>query len=324
MLINTIDEIREIYPLNKQTAYASIKPALIQAELQYVRKLMGDAEYDLLDTNFNGGGLTAAQQKIIYFAQSALVNFALYNNLAGLNALIGDLGISELSDSGGTANPVRLWSYKELKTSLGDKADDSGDALLSAMEKQPGQFTLWEASPQFTITKELFINTTEEFSELVNISGSRRTWISIRRFLKQAELKYILPILCQALFDEIKGQILNRSVTADNETLLSMIRPALASYSICEALPNINVRIAFDGILSRSGTDGPGRQASNEQTAELLRHNQVNSGFWSNRLKKHLEDNLDTYPLFRDSDCCNSLVANNRLKDNSGKKSFRV
>jgi hypothetical protein len=151
---------------------------------------------------------------------------------------------------------VAPWRYFERKEDLVEKADAALDAALRYMESMPlGTFADWETAPQYLLSKELFINNTEEFSKYVPIKNSRRAWLVLREFLKEAEIIYALPQLGLGLFNDLKAKILTGVLTAPEKQFLAHLRRSLANYAVYKALPKIPLIIKGDGIRVSSYQD---------------------------------------------------------------------
>lgn len=122
----------------------------------------------------------------------------------------------------------------------------------------------------------------------------------IRPFFNVAERLWVLPLVGQALYDELMQQVCDKDITPENSTLLLVIYPYL-SFSICyEALPFIAYHFSEVGV-----TKG---KSDNSESVSI---NDVN--FISNQLRNQVEtmklgvrtflnSHKETYPLYKGDD----------------------
>ncbi len=307
--------------------WATLSPAVDQAERKYILPLLGKEQFDALATAYDVGPITTEQQTLLPHVQRPLAYYAFYEVLPLLTTMVSGMGVQEQSSSEGTSNPARQWVYQENRDTAIQNADSFADAMLEFLEENYNDYPLWKNSDAFTITKELFINTSDEYNDIVSIGRSKRVWLAIRPFVKMAETEYILHAISQPLYDDLKGKLLaslGTPLTNEYKTLLTKIRQALAWLVLYKALPFQAVQFTPGGIVQTSKNTGLKSQKPADRTAyETAMTAATTNGMSALRhLKKYLEENCEDYPLYDNPNTFNQ--PSYELPDNQGKKSFMV
>lgn len=332
MLLKTIAELKAYVPtINQNMAWATFKPMVDQAERKYIVPLISQALYDALNTAYNAAPqtLTSAQSTLLGYVQRALAYYAFYEILPYLTAAVGDLGVQEIQSSENTAIPARQFILNDLRENAAQSADAFADALLEYLEANANTFPLWRDSSAYTIVSELFINSTAEFEQHLAISNSRRVWLTLRPFVKLAEVEYILPAISQSLFDDLKAKLAaahTTPLTTPYKTLVSKIQRALAWLTVYKALPWAAIAFNPQGISVSSTGDGIQLKTTADRLRfETAKTEATNNGMSFLRdLKKYLDDHCDDYPLYEFNDFESDTQPAYELPNNEGKRSFMV
>lgn len=131
-------------------------------------------------------------------------------------------------------------------------------------------------------------------------------------FVEQAEIKYIIPYLGQAQYDEINEAYEDVAsidlLGSTDKALLEKIQLPLAYYAILDALPMMNVVIGQSGI-------GEQQSANVTQSRQWVYNNLENSlannaDIFMDKLLEFLEANADTYSIWKASE---AYTANREL-----------
>lgn len=102
-----------------------------------------------------------------------------------------------------------------------------------------------------------------EFKEFYAAINRNTDWASIEPFLQQAEMQYIIPYISQEFYDVLETEYQSSGTIADTEKayVFRLLRIAIAHYTIYEAMPQLNLRIADGGVLETTNQDAaPVRQ----------------------------------------------------------------
>lgn len=127
----------------------------------------------------------------------------------------------------------------------------------------------------------------------------------IKPFFKVAEQLWVMPLLGQALYDELLEQVCANDVTPENSTLLLVVYPYL-SFAICyEALPFISYHFSQVGVTKGKSDNSDSVSISDVNFISSQLRSQVET--MKGQLKDFLNNHKDIYPLYKSDDCeCSS------------------
>lgn len=295
--------------VNSGMAWAELTPAIRQATEKFVLDYVGTAFYDYLAGEFNdGSALSDELEKALQLLQDTVAFYTIYHVLPEKQTVLASMGTVQNNPESG-AIPSSQWGWKAKRLSALDNGDAMLDRLLAYMEEQVAalndEFDLWKDSPAYTLRTSDFFRHTKDLDEFLNIQKSRRSFISLVRFLKQVEEDEIKPILC----DDLYSAVLTNLATDENLLLVPYIRRAVAYLGAAAAIPHHRIVIDGDGFRIVSQTDGfDDRRNLTNNTHEsaiqalLLRCEEQGRRALS-RLVKFLEDNISDYPDYEGSAC---------------------
>lgn len=306
-----------------------IKPYIEDAQESIIVKAFGQELITELDNQHNGVSgaslspnnallLPKIQRTLAWYAYLKYLPFSIGND--------GDNGLQEVGTE--STQPVRIGVLDKRQRETERNAVEGLERALFFLEQNRDNYGTWTASPAWAKYKNLFIwSATEMTNYLPAVGQNYRLYLTLRPYIALAERDYILPILGQDMFDELKAVVLSNSITSDENELLFYVNRALAYTAFAEALPNMNVVVLgsgnlrilsdFDGIYHQKAPDAATLKAficGKESDAKTYR----------NALKRSLTANADKYPTFKSSSHF-AKPSDNRLPDNSGyKKTFRM
>lgn len=127
----------------------------------------------------------------------------------------------------------------------------------------------------------------------------------IKPFFKVAEQLWVMPLLGQALYDELLEQVCANDVTPENSTLLLVVYPYL-SFAICyEALPFISYHFSQVGVTKGKSENSDSVSINDVNFISTQLRSQVET--MKGQLKDFLNNHKDIYPLYKSDDCeCSS------------------
>lgn len=106
-----------------------------------------------------------------------------------------------------------------------------------------------------------------------------------------------LEILGTALYDEVKGQILNNTLTSNNSTLLTTyIQPALKWWVLYHGMDMFYVKITNKSVVIKNSENS--QSASTEFIIQLKEKFKNLAERWDEKTRKFLIENTTTYPLY--------------------------
>lgn len=288
--------IQQHAPVNNAVSYKSILPDLEYAEELYIKKAMGDDQYENLLQKYELDTIVADSddEKLLKVCQVALVNLAY-----GIYTVIGQVTIDNSGvriQTGDEYKTAFEWQVKDIQNNyFFRKGDHYLDEVLSFMEENKDSFALWKASTAYTVTKELLINTASEFNELYGINGSRRTFMAFKPIMRKEEYFKIKPALGSDFYDEIKAEILSDAgVGADTAELMPMLTAALAHFTIAKACVELSVEVMANAVVvNESFSAGNVANVKKTADAQLLKHKVdgaiADANAYMQKVKEHLD-----------------------------------
>lgn len=119
----------------------------------------------------------------------------------------------------------------------------------------------------------------------------------ITPFILNAQDLYIQPILGTKMYKHLKEQIINDTLSNDENILVDdYIAKATMYYSLYLMLPTIKYKIVDKGILNGASED---TTATNLEELKYLRQNALDTAeFFAKRLLEFLKDNPGMFPQY--------------------------
>jgi len=256
MFVKTNNDIQQFLPVTDAFNLEDIKPFLLNnAEPDFLIPALSQTQFDALQTRFDNNQvqLTDKEKKLISLINQASLNYALELFLDWAQVNISQDGIHIIVND--TRKTAFQWQIQQVQKQCNQAAYRGLERMLIYLETEKTVFTGWAASSSYTIFKQCFINTAEEFSKFVNISGSRRTFLSIKPIMQRVEERKVKDTLVSTLYDEIKTQINTDTVSANNKELLKFIQPAVANLTMADAVNELSLEITDMGIVVSSTSE---------------------------------------------------------------------
>lgn len=259
------------------TDLENIEPDLSLVETQRLRPLLGPALYNdlqaLSDTDLEellAKGNPDVRSELLRLVQRAAANLAMVEYMPLLQVLISDSGVNIMG--GKTAFQ---WQIKDLKTGFTRKGYNALEEVLEYLDTHIDAPALaaWGTSTAAVATHQYFLATARQFSEHYAIGDSRLTYLALLPTLRKVERFDLAPALGVALYAELKEQLIDRDLSADNTELLNLyLRPALAHLVVARAL-NGDVGLTLNGDaveLSMYRPDDSNAKEADASFAQLL------------------------------------------------------
>ena len=253
-LITTNEQLHAVVGVNKTFTVAVLAADLELVQERDVRPLLGP----LLDQLLAGqaaaagpgqsAGLSDAQSALVYCLQGALANLALVEYLPLAQVQISQMGISLQSD--GTRKTAFEWQIRELRASFARKGYYYLERALAALDAgQEPTFVAWRSSAAGGAARQYLLSSAQEFSDWSNIGNSRLVFNALLPSLRKVEVFDVAPVLGVEFYSELKAQLMARTLTAENQRVLSMyVQPALASLTVAKAVPEVGLSLNGEAL----------------------------------------------------------------------------
>lgn len=308
MLFKATTDIQKILPFTENFEFDAIKPYIQNAEIDFIIPAIGQSQYDDLNDAYTAAtsesDLSSENQRLLQYIRRPLANYAFLLYIPFGNVNIGKSGFSVTEND--TTKIASQWRIEDLKSACMRDSFMGMERLLLMMETYKSDYSLWTASTSYSVYKEGFINNATDFQLYVDIKESRMLFTKLRPMMMRVEPECILPITGQALYDEIKSQVVSGSITTANKKALALIKSAVANITISESLRMQTVSWTDNGlqlISTSSSLTQVNESPVDEQKIDLIKNEFRALGMRDlDKLKKFLYDNHADYPLYEADD----------------------
>lgn len=315
ILILDIDTIQDYIPVNIASSLDVVRPHIHQAEIKYIRPLLGKELYETLlaDVNAETPALTDEETALLPYVHAALAHYTYMLAIPHLNVDVSDAGIRQYHDA--NFKPAFGRDVDALIEAVYKKAYEAADELLEFLEENQDDYAAWVGSDAFTESHKFLINSAKDFSALYNIRNSRSTYLLLQPVMKKVEEMIVESELGTDYFAALKAAILAGEISADDQKILDMLRPALAHLTMARAMAELQVEITDQGIIvnSYSGQGENSKQKTplsqnqftyGEQIGRLRGAAELDGQAYLGKVKKYLDANASNtkYTVYRDSD----------------------
>lgn len=303
------------YPtIHKSMNWATIKPFVRTATRKYILKFVDQSSYDALASKFqNNASLDASETEWLEKLQDAIAYYTIYEAMPHVNVTLSDNGAQQTLSENNSSVPTNQWSFKVMRWETLKNADELIDHCLEWMENEVKSgntlFDDYKSSDEYKKGRSSLFKTTAELQSFIDIRNSRRTFLSLVPFLEKAAKKHIIPLICSDLYEEVVNEYKNNSLSAKNEAILSQIQAVIAEYGTLMALPHLSIVMEDSGFKVISQSDGMSHKNNLSSTQHMEAIQQLKYQLESDGksakadLIQFLYDNIDTYPLFKESSC---------------------
>jgi hypothetical protein len=328
MLFKTIDDISAVFPVIGTTDFNNIKPFIETAERDYIIKLISIEQYEDLDADYNEAtpNLSSEQEALLNRIQKALAPYAFYLWVPSGQLSIGDNGIRIASTE--THKTAFQWQVVNLQNSLLKQAGSAMDDLLAFMEENKADYDLWAESEAYTLFKETFITSAQQFTTAFSALGNSRTnFLAIKSSMILIEDLVIKTELGDDYFEELKEQHKDGSLSDENKIIYNYIVKAIAHLTINRAITDLSVLIDDRGVLNfnsqANSNNFDNRQPAKDTMITKMEFNTERDGrVYLSKAKQHLINNLSNYPTYRDSTAYTSTTNQTAVKNTEDSKNF--
>lgn len=296
MLLKTAEDIKNNFShAQNNIVFASWKSSINISEKQDIIPYIGQAFYNELNSQYNAEPptLSAENQTLLEeYLQPCLAYYTAKEYIKPGSVIIGEIiGITRNTN----IEPLTPEECKMAKMMLLDSADILLESMLAFLEENKTDYPTWANSIAYTEEKTLFIRNAVELNEWVSLGAGnpqRRLYLKIKSELRNAE-KILERNLTKDFFDALKAKHIAGTLTTEEQKIIDLSKPYLASVAMSHALPTFAKYwqyVFFGGELKEKQMKimkEEYKERSEERTADLL---------------SYLNGNADDYPLFKESD----------------------
>lgn len=299
------DDIKNYVPaIHRNMAGNTLLPFIQDAEWHELIPFIGQDLYDDLIANPGTGNNPA----LLPYVKATVAWFAYYRALPTLRTVMADMGLQQQNDREGTSQPANEEQYTTaLWNALRTGYDKLEVLLWQFLKPNAADYPLWEAWSGSSLVSDLFLFSPKLFQEYhpLQTPGALETWLKLRPIMRRIELYYIKPVLCDDLFAELKTQIADDTVSAENAIILEFVREAVAAYTVVEAAAKLNLQLTARGARAKNATDSKYSRPSitDRDYEHLYQSENGDIARAMATLKAYLAAHAADYPLWEASVC---------------------
>lgn len=328
-LIKDIATLKQHINFDANSKIQSILPAIEQAEEQYLLPYLGEEILAALQIALDGGDLTGYDTtlenltKLLPMAQKSITFYAAVDFIPESEVRFSGSGLHVPVTQ--STKPASERQVKNLERIYLKKGDFFTDKLLEFLETNKDVYPDWSNNAVvYTYAKEIFVQDSIEFSKYKDIAKSRRTFMTIRPFIKDAQESYIKPELGEEFYESLLEKFMDGDLSSDETKLLAFIKPAVAHLAFYDAMPMLNFNFEAGTVKLTSFVDNKLNKSAEAMLSEIRQHSFELGLRKIKQLVDFLKENYEKYPLFdytpEEDDSSQYLVAN--VKNDFTKKHF--
>lgn len=298
-LITNISQIRGASSINISNTLDNWQPYLDEAEQTFIIPAIGKDFFEEVEAEANSSGSgESGYEQLISRLRSALALYALWLGIDEMSVSVSASGLQVIQSD--THKPAPEYQMLNLKESWLQRAHRNLDLALEYLEDNRDEFGNY-----VPVSNGTFIASAKEFSEYVDIRGSRRVFLQLLPIMRSIEKKYIRYTLSEDLYEELKDEYDgsgSSEISEDNQALLDLIRPALAHLTMARALEEVSADILNWGSFVFSWST----------FKSMIRMDEANSGRISMMLEANQRDGeaeLKELQEFLDNNATETLYA---------------
>jgi len=244
-LIQTIDQVKAFSSiLNASANLDMLKPYLFDSEVMFIRPAISREFLATLGTKLDS--TEELWKTALLLTRKPLVLYALYLAIDEIGVSLSGQGVQVATSP--TNSPAPQYKVMNSKQNLMSRANAALDDLLELLELNKATFTTYQGSDT-----DLFIHNAADFSNYVDIRGSRRVFLAMIPIIRSIESKYIKSILSDGLFAKLKAAMQGSSaLSEDYKSLLQLIKPALAHLAMARSLDDISIDVLDWGVFANA------------------------------------------------------------------------
>lgn len=304
MLFKTTNELKEYAQLTA-TDFNAIKSVIKSVEDKHIIPILSRSMFEALDAAYNEKNditeLSTALQLLLEQCRKVIGPYVCVYYAPKADVSLSDAGMRRQETT--TAKTAYQYQGKKYIEANQDEADAATENLIQFLETKKEDYPAWTESDEYKTYRTLFIKTGGEFNSLFTTHSPYRNYLAVRVRMFDVEEMTIRPFLGDDLFTSIKTKDQEGTELATEEKeLLFKIKKAIAAFTIAEAVPFLNVRIAANGLtIVSTGTftsndDVTSRAAAPDSAINLYVKRANDSGLqWLKSAKDHLVKNKTTF-----------------------------
>jgi len=314
MLLRDVTMIKEFVPVNASLEYQKLSPFVSDAE-KIIIELISEEFYDELDAYVDSlepqdppaePTHNAYYDALLILLRHSISFISFHFGFDMLNTVFSNQGFHRIENADGSKKALFQRQEENLKRTFKVQGYNKLELALAYMENNKEEFATWVASDAYTITKSYFINSSNEFSDIYNISNSRLVFLKLKNAQVLAEDFDIKPLIGIDYYDSLKAQILSGTISDEDAMFLIILKKAVAYCSIARGgyslIAELN-EFGFYQFMSESNELNFRIEsaASEKMIGSILAYAEKIGKSYLRSCESFLKKNITDYPLYANS-----------------------
>lgn len=276
---NGAAEVKEllgfIYKANK---FDNLKTYIQLAERD-IKRVIGNEVYALAEEHYNSDDYKSenpTNQQLLLDELVSKIQLPVIIHAYRRYAPLNDVSHSEAGRQITVTEelkPAFSWQIENDNRNLLDIAHETTDVLLEFLDAQPENiledddeghgapiaeventiFKAWKTSQAYAEGKDLFITSAVAFDKIFPINQSRRLYMALVPFIKEAEIREIRPVIGTDRYDTIKELIkddeLNEDANEEYKETYDLSLAPLVHFTLAIALKRLGVELLPNSVV---------------------------------------------------------------------------
>ena len=316
-------EFKRCLPVNVNTSFATLAPAIATVEQQRLKPLLGDVLFDDVAEYYATNGVSGSdtvKNELVSLIQMAVVRLAYWDSFDQLAVMMSDSG---LSDKNGENRAYR-YQANAMKESLLRQGFAYLNQIVGYCSDNINVLGTFAQSEYYTERQNSTIRSMKEMERVVSIGGDFFLFAKLREYIAETE-SMELPYRI--------GQSLTELLTEHREEariakLLRQAQGFVAHWSMAEAVPFLNVMMSPQGpvVMSEDSSGSNGGKAANpprpEQIETMQKRHREMAERYIGQLVTYCKQHVDTYPEITEIGLSTDHEKTAGHRNNRGKKTF--
>lgn len=143
--------------------------------------------------------------------------------------------------------------------------------MIGFLDSYAGSLPEWKNSAARAAIRGQFLRSAEEFNQVYPIDSSRRFFMVLSPFIREAERKHIRPVLTDTVYSDMKDALSGTDPFTDPDGLLPLIRVPLALFTMSIAIERLAIEVLPEGVFQNLVSERLTQDAKQPATTEVKR-----------------------------------------------------
>lgn len=319
--IDGAEEFKKVLPVNVNTSFKTLAPALATAEQQRLKPILGAPLFTEAANYYAGGGTNdAVKNELVALIQMAVVRLAYWDSFDELAVIMADNGIRDENGD----NRAYRYQVNALKKTLQRQGFNYLNQIVGYCSDHILALPSFRQSEYFSVMESSTIRSLKEMETVVPINGDFFLFARLREYIRETELM-TLPF---RVGQQLATQLTTNRQEARINTLLRSAQGFVAHWSMAEAVPFLNIMLTAQGlaVMSEESTGSNSGEVANapspEQIGALQQRHRDMAERYIGQLVTYCKQHSDTYPEIAEIGLDTEHEKTALHRDNRGKKTF--